>query len=150
VRLGVRIWLLGGVHRYELAIGKRRPLALTGTQNMHLNIGCELSSEAAKPRYGISEQCGLQTSEAMAPLLLHEGAWRLEVENVVVCAVSGQPEIPHPLFSLPQRQVGPPPRAFCIRSMRLGGRSTLPPDPLRSTSYSPGGQYLDSIRKPPS
>jgi hypothetical protein len=35
----------------------------------------------------------------MSQLLLHEGAWRLEVENVVVCAVSRQPEIPHPLFS---------------------------------------------------
>jgi hypothetical protein len=100
VRLGVRIWLLG-VPRYELAIRKRRPFALTvetgatfaysslagsgatlaghcllglarivtcdlieversaQTQYMHLDLGCELSSEAAKLRYGVSEQSGL-------------------------------------------------------------------------------------------
>ena len=34
------------------------------TKNMHLNLGRELGSVAAKLRYGVSEQSGLQTSEA--------------------------------------------------------------------------------------
>jgi hypothetical protein len=33
-------------------------------QNTHLNLGRELSSVAAKLRYGVSEQSSLQTSEA--------------------------------------------------------------------------------------
>ena len=33
-------------------------------QDTHLNLGRELSSVAAKLRYGVSEHSGLQTSEA--------------------------------------------------------------------------------------